>query len=154
MATQKIDFPPMSSAGGLAQLCRSLNANFGKVSRAFNQRTTTQVLYDTDHATARVLIGKVSDGSKKYVVAVSREGVDVVRALSASKPNRNDFIFYSETINEELEKTQKLFEKTVEALKIVRDLFNIVASAEGMEAINTVGLNSKIAEIEALEEKQ
>lgn len=150
MSGQKISFPPINSVGGLSQLCRGLNANFNKIQNAFNQRNTTQILYDTDHATARVLIGRISNGSKKFVIAVSKEGVDVLRALSATRPRKEDFIFYSETVNEELEKNRKLFEATVEALKIVRDLFDAISRIDGMESINTSSLRSKIQEIERL----
>lgn len=150
MSGQKISFPPINGVGGLSQLCRGLNANFNKIQNAFNQRNTTQILYDTDHATARVLIGRTSNGSKKFVIAVSKEGVDVLRALSATRPRKEDFIFYSETVNEELEKNRKLFEATVEALKIVRDLFDTISRIDGMESINTSSLRSKIQEIERL----
>lgn len=150
MSGQKISFPPINGVGGLNQLCRGLNANFNKIQNAFNQRNTTQILYDTDHATARVLIGRISNGSKKFVIAVSKEGVDVLRALSAMRPRKEDFIFYSETVNEELEKNRKLFEATVEALKIVRDLFDTISRIDGMESINTSSLRSKIQEIERL----
>ncbi len=169
MAGQTVVTTPITPSGGMEQMARQANGNIEALKRALNQRNTTQILYDNDHATARVLLGKTPTG-KNYVVAISKEQVDVIKALEADKIDKNNFIFYSETVNEELEKAREelektrkeleanreLFKATVEAFWATRDVLNAITAldVEGMENINTNALNAKIDIIESLEVKE
>lgn len=169
MAGQTVVTTPISPNGGLNEMARQANANVESLKRAINQRNTTQILYDNDHATARVLLGKTPTG-KNFVVAISKESIDVVKALAGENINKESFIFYSETVNEELEKAREelektrkeleanreLFKATVEAFRATKDVLNAITAldVEGMENINTNVLNAKIDIIESLEVKE
>lgn len=149
---QKVSIPPINSRNGLSQMASQINEALGSLARAMNKKSTTQILYDTDHATARVLLGK-NPKNREYLVVISKATVDVIEALDKTRVNEDDFIFHSGIINAQLERNKKLFELTTESLKIVRDIFTQISSMEGMEGIDTGLLDDKIKEIEQLEDK-
>lgn len=151
---QKVSLHPVNGNNGLAQMASQINGAFSRVERAINQKMTTQLLYDTDHATTRVLLGKVS-GKKDYVLAISKDGVDVVRALAEDKIDRSKFIFHSTIINkrlddidEEIENIVEQSEKMLEIVQLDIEAFEAILSGmSGIEGANTSGLSSKVAQL-------
>lgn len=147
MAT-KVKITNISSIGGLQQLARQINENFGRITRYINTPQTVQIYYDDNHTLARVVIGQVPETGSQ-IIAISKEGIDVLKALSKKPINESDFIFSSDIINERAEKLEDMIDIVIEIADATYALFG---SIEDINSGLLSSLNSKIANLRALKQ--
>lgn len=146
--TVKVKTTNISSIGGLEQLARQINENFGRVTRAINTPQTVQIYYDDNHTLARVIIGQVPDTGKQ-IIAISKEGIDVLKALSSNPINENDFIFSSDIINDRAEKLEDMIDVVIEIADAAYALFG---SIEDINSGLLSSLSSKISKLRQLKQ--
>lgn len=144
MAT-KVKTTNVSSIGGLQQLARQINENFARVTRAINTPQTVQIYYDDNHTLARVIIGQVPDTGKQ-IIAISKEGTDVLKALSKSPIDESDFIFSSDIINERADDLEDMIGAVIDVADVIYALFG------GIDGINSNLLSSLSSKISKLRE--
>lgn len=142
----KVKTTTVSSTGGLQQLARQINENFGRVTRAINTPQTVQIYYDDNHTLARVIIGQVPDTGKQ-IIAISKEGTDVLKALSKSPIKESDFIFSSDIINNRADDLENMIDAVIDVADATYALFG---SIEGINGNLLSSLNSKISRLREL----
>lgn len=142
----KVKTTNVSGIGGLQQLARQINENFSRVTRAINTPQTVQIYYDDNHTLARVIIGQVPDTGKQ-IIAISKEGVDVLKALSQSPINENDFIFSSDIINDRADDLEDMIGAVIEVADATYALFS---SIENINNGLLSSLSSKISKLREL----
>lgn len=142
----KVKTTNVSGIGGLQQLARQINENFSRVTRAINTPQTVQIYYDDNHTLARVIIGQVPDTGKQ-IIAISKEGVDVLKALSQSPINENDFIFSSDIINDRADGLEDMIGAVIEVADATYALFS---SIENINNGLLSSLSSKISKLREL----
>lgn len=118
MSGQKIIITPISSMNGPEQMARQVNGNFSKIQNKLNQKSTNITLYDSGHSIAKIFIGKTDSGED--VIAISRDGIDVIKALSKAPMNENDFVFNSIIVIQKLseqERKMSVIENTMSSIQ-------------------------------------
>lgn len=142
----KVKTTNVSSVGGLQQLARQINENFSRVTRAINTPQTVQIYYDDNHTLARVIIGQVPDTGKQ-IIAISKEGTDILKALSKTPINESDFIFSSDIINERADDLEDMIGAVIDVADAAYALFG---SIENINSNLLSSLNSKISKLREL----
>lgn len=144
----KVKTTNISGIGGLQQLARQVNENFSRITRAINTPQSVQIYYDDNHTLARVIIGQIP-GTGRQIIAISKEGTDVLRALAKSPINESDFIFSSDIINDRADNLEDMIGAVVEVADATYVLFG---SIEGINNSLLSSLNSKISKLRALKQ--
>ena len=145
----KVKTTNITNTGSLQQMARQINENFGRVCRAINTPQTVQIYYDDNHTLARVIVGQIPD-SGKQIIAISKEGVDVLAALSSSPVNEDDFIFSTDIINNRTENLEKMVDLVIEISTIEKSIFN---SIEGIDSSLLSQLSSAIMRLQNLRQQ-
>ncbi len=144
----KVKTTNISGIGGLQQLARQVNENFSRITRAINTPQSVQIYYDDNHTLARVIIGQIPETGRQ-IIAISKEGTDVLRALAKSPINESDFIFSSDIINDRADNLEDMIGAVVEVADATYVLFG---SIEGINNSLLSSLNSKISKLRALKQ--
>ncbi len=139
----KVKTTNVSGIGGLQQLARQINENFSRVTRAINTPQSVQIYYDNNHTLARVIIGQIPETGKQ-IIAISKEGTDVLKALARSPINESDFIFSSDIINDRADNLEDMISAVIEVADATYALFG---SIDGINSSLLSSLNSKISKL-------
>ena len=144
----KVKTTNLSCIGGLQQLARQINENFSRVTRAINTPQSVQIYYDDNHTLARVIIGQIPETGKQ-IIAISKEGTDVLKALARSPINEGDFIFSSDIINDRADNLEDMISAVIEVADATYALFG---SIDGINSSLLSSLNSKISKLRTLKQ--
>ncbi len=144
----KVKTTNVSGIGGLQQLARQINENFSRVTRAINTPQSVQIYYDNNHTLARVIIGQIPETGKQ-IIAISKEGTDVLKALARSPINESDFIFSSDIINDRADNLEDMISAVIEVADATYALFG---SIDGINSSLLSSLNSKISKLRTLKQ--
>ncbi len=144
----KVKTTNVSGIGGLQQLARQINENFSRVTRAINTPQSVQIYYDDNHTLARVIIGQIPETGKQ-IIAISKEGTDVLKALARSPINEGDFIFSSDIINDRADNLEDMISAVIEVADATYALFG---SIDGINSSLLSSLNSKISKLRTLKQ--
>lgn len=152
----KIKTTSITNISNLQQVARQINENFGRVTRVMNTPQTVQIYYDNNHTLPRLIIGQIPD-TRKQIIAISKEGTDVLQALSKSPIDEQDFIFSTEIIDQRTERLEETVDVVTEALEIEQVVFEtieaIFKTIEGIDEELLSTLEQKIAQLHILQKK-
>lgn len=145
----KIKTTNITSIGSLQQMARQINENFGRIARVINTPQTVQIYYDNNHTLPRVIIGQIPN-TRKQIIAISKEGTDVLQALSKDPVDEQDFIFNTENIDRRTEQLEQMVSSVVDVLVAEQAIFETI---EGIDEGLLSTLERKIIQLRSLQKR-
>lgn len=145
----KIKTTNITSIGSLQQMARQINENFGRIARVINTPQTVQIYYDNNHTLPRVIIDQIQN-TRKQIIAISKEGTDVLQALSKDPVDEQDFIFNTENIDRRTEQLEQMVSSVVDVLVAEQAIFETI---EGIDEGLLSTLERKIIQLRSLQKR-